>query len=141
MYWKKNVTKRNSIRVLDIGASLFAYLIYFRRRKKEKTNKQGFTLWKKRSCSFYWFCTLQKTKIRNKCSCWTWRSRKYRSGPNCKKSHTKSFRKASIEKKISIRSFIISFLISASVWILFSIILSVNLGPAFSFKIWIILNS
>jgi len=41
----------------------------------------------------------------------------------------------SFDTKISIRSFIISFLISASVWILFSIILSVNLGPAFSFKI------
>ena len=41
----------------------------------------------------------------------------------------------SFDTKISIRSFIISFLISASVWILFSIVLSVNLGPAFSFKI------
>lgn len=41
----------------------------------------------------------------------------------------------SFDTKISIRSFLISFLISASVWILFSIILSVNLGPAFSFKI------
>lgn len=41
----------------------------------------------------------------------------------------------SFDTKISIRSFIISFLISASVWILFSIMLSVNLGPAFSFKI------
>lgn len=41
----------------------------------------------------------------------------------------------SFDTKISIRSFIISFLISVSVWILFSIILSVNLGPAFSFKI------
>lgn len=41
----------------------------------------------------------------------------------------------SFDTKISIRSFIISFLISVSVWILFSIMLSVNLGPAFSFKI------
>lgn len=41
----------------------------------------------------------------------------------------------SFDTKISIRSFIISFLISASVWILFSKMLSVNLGPAFSFKI------
>jgi hypothetical protein len=41
----------------------------------------------------------------------------------------------SFDTKISIRSFLISFLISASVWILFSIMLSVNLGPAFSFKI------
>ena len=41
----------------------------------------------------------------------------------------------SFDTKISIKSFIICFLISASVWILFSIMLSVNLGPAFSFKI------
>lgn len=41
----------------------------------------------------------------------------------------------SFDTKLSIRSFIISFLISVSVWILFSIMLSVNLGPAFSFKI------
>ena len=41
----------------------------------------------------------------------------------------------SFDTKISIRSFIISFLISVSVWILFSIMLSVNLGSAFSFKI------
>ena len=41
----------------------------------------------------------------------------------------------SFDTKISIRSFIISFLISVSVWILFSIMLSVNLGAAFSFKI------
>ena len=41
----------------------------------------------------------------------------------------------SFDTKISIKSLIISFLIAASVWILFSIILSVNLGPAFSLKI------
>lgn len=41
----------------------------------------------------------------------------------------------SFDTKISIKSFIICFLISASVWILFSIMLSVNLGSAFSFKI------
>ena len=41
----------------------------------------------------------------------------------------------SFDTKISIKSLIISFLIATSVWILFSIILSVNLGPAFSLKI------
>ena len=41
----------------------------------------------------------------------------------------------SFDTKISIKSFIISFLIAASVWTLFSVILSVNLGPAFSFKL------
>jgi uncharacterized protein HemY len=41
----------------------------------------------------------------------------------------------SFDTKISITSFIISFLIALSIWVLFSVILSVNLGPAFSFKI------
>ena len=41
----------------------------------------------------------------------------------------------SFDTKISIKSFVISFLIAASVWTLFSVILSVNLGPAFSFKL------
>jgi hypothetical protein len=41
----------------------------------------------------------------------------------------------SFDTKISIKSFVISFLIAACVWTLFSVILSVNLGPAFSFKL------
>ena len=41
----------------------------------------------------------------------------------------------SFDTKISIKSFVISFLIAVSVWTLFSVILSVNLGPAFSFKL------
>ena len=52
------------------------------------------------------------------------------SGSLCGLGISKSF-----DTKISIMSFIISFLIALSVWVLFSVILSVNLGPAFSFKI------
>ena len=37
----------------------------------------------------------------------------------------------SFDEKISKKSIVISFLIASSIWILFSIILSVNLGPAF----------
>lgn len=52
------------------------------------------------------------------------------SGTLCGLGISKSF-----DTKISITSVIISFLIAMSVWVLFSVILSVNLGPAFSFKI------
>jgi hypothetical protein len=52
------------------------------------------------------------------------------SGTLCGLGISKSF-----DTKISITSFIISFLIALSIWVLFSVILSVNLGPAFSFKI------
>jgi len=37
----------------------------------------------------------------------------------------------SFDEKISKKSIVISFLIASTIWILFSIILSVNLGPAF----------
>ena len=40
----------------------------------------------------------------------------------------------SFDEKISKKSIVISFLIASSIWILFSIILSVNLGPAFLIK-------
>ena len=52
------------------------------------------------------------------------------SGSLCGVGISKSF-----DTKISIKSFVISFLIAACVWTLFSVILSVNLGPAFSFKL------
>ncbi len=52
------------------------------------------------------------------------------SGTVCGVCISKSF-----DTKISFKSLIINFFIVSSVWILFSVVLSVNLGPAFYFKI------